>query len=702
MIVSPQQTPEPDRGEERDAPSSTQSKDDILAEMRTFMQDCINAESNNRREALDDLYFLTGRHWPDDMQRDRQIERRPALTINTLPTFLHQVTNDQRLNRPSIKTHPVDSNSDIETSEVVQGIIRHIEYASNADVAEDRAVNSAAACGIGYFRILTDYESEMSFDQVIKFDSIPNPFTVYFDPLSKEPDGSDAMKVAISKDVPRKDFEREHPNASAASTTATYPKGTGDNGIIWLTQDTVRLVEYYRVELTPTKLCMYSDGTIAFKDADASQPPVGIYVVKERDSVRRRVMWRKCTATDILEETEIPCRWIPVFPVYGDEVNVDGRWYRSGVVRWAKDPSRMYDYCMSMAIEEVALRPKAPYIGAVGQFENLEQKWEQANRRSYSYLEYNPVTVDVNGTQVLAPPPQRQMMADVPVGMITMATHARDNIKATTGLFDSSIGARGTATSGVQERAQQQQGDVANYHYSDNLKRTKRHAGRCIVDMIPKVYDAPRIVRILGEDEKMDFAAINQQVPGQGSQGEAIMRVLNDVTVGTYDITIASGPSYSTMRQEAADAMAATAGAWPKLMDVAGDIVVQANDWPGAERIAERIRRTMPPQLTQDEKDGPPPLPMEVVQQLKQADQLIQMGQARVAELEQQLKDKQADLELRKYETDEDNDTKIRVEVIKQLGPLQDVLNRISGIEAALGDVAKVLIPRGTQEGTEQ
>lgn len=645
MIGTVPQSGEPYRGEEDKTPTGAQEQDEILADMRDFMQSAINYEAANRWEALDDLRFLTGRHWPDDMQRQRMIEQRPALTINKLPTFLHQVTNEQRLNRPSIKVHPVDSNADVETAKVVQGIIKYIEYNSNADVAEDRAVNSAAACGIGYLRLLTDFESDDSFDQEIRFGSIPNPMTVYFDPESQEPDGSDAKRVCISKDVNRKEFERQYPKANAASTAASFPKGAGDNGIVWIGQDTIRLVEFYRVETTPAKLCMYADGTVAFKDA--STPAKGI-VIRERDTVRRRVMWRKCTAVDILEETEIPCRWIPVFPVYGDEVNVDGRVYRSGIVRWAKDPSRQYDYFMSAATEEVALRPKAPYIGAVGQFENLEQKWEQANRRSFSYLEYNPVTVD----GALAPPPQRQPMADIPVGMLQMAMHANDNIKATTGLFDSSLGARGHATSGIQERELQRQGNIANYHYTDNLNRTKRHVGRCIIDMIPKIYDAQRVVRMLGEDEEMDSVEINKPVPGEGSQGEAVVRVLNDMTIGKYDVTVASGPSYSTMREEAADAMIEFGKSWPKLMDVAGDKVVRAMDWPGAEEIAERIKRTMPPQLTQDEEDGPPPLPPAVVEQMQQADQLIQMGQQRIAELTQKVNEKNSEQELKAKDID--------------------------------------------------
>lgn len=695
MIPAVSGPPQPYKGEDAIDSSGGASDASIIEDMMEYMQGVINAESDNRIEMVEDLYFLAGKHWPEQMYRDRQVEARPALTINKLPTFLHQVTNDQRLNRPNIKIYGVDEGADDDTAKVLQGMIKYIEYNSNADVAEDRAVNSAAAIGIGYLRLTTDFESETSFNQEIRFASIRNSFTVYFDPLSTEPDGSDAKKCAISCDVLRKDFQKKYPKASAASPNVSPIKGTGDKGISWLSMDTVRLTEFYRIEEVPATLYLYGDGTTGWD----KNHPAG--VLKSRQSCKKKVMWYKCTAMDVLEKTEIPCDWIPVFPVYGDEIDVDGRVYRSGLIRWAKDPSRMYDYWMTAATEEVALRPKVPYIGAVGAFEDREPQWSQANRRSYSYLEYNPITVD----GVLAPPPARQPMADIPSGMLTMAMHANDNIKATTGLFDSSIGAGGNAQSGVQERSQQQQGDVANYHYADNLLRTKRHVGRCILSMIPRIYDTERVVRILGDGEEMSSDTVNKQIPGgppqinpeTGEMMQAIQRVLNDVTVAKYDVVVGSGPSYSTMRQEAAAAMIEFGKNWPKLMDVAGDKVVKAMSWPGADEIAERIKKTIPPNLLEENEQQA--IPPQVQEHLKQADQIIQMLQQKVAEQEQELKYSQEELATQKYKTDQDNKTRVTVEAMKQLAPLDDLISRIEGIEAAMGEVAGVLIP---QQGAEQ
>ena len=617
--------------------------DALLKEIRDYCDEAIRADAHNRAPAVADLQFLVGEQWPEDIRRQRQLEGRPCLTFNRLPTFLHQVTNDQRQNKPGIKTHPVDGGADIKRSEINQGVIRHIEYTSNADIAYDTAVNSAAAIGFGFWRLITEYESPTSFDQVIRYQRIRDALKVFMDPASTEADGSDQKRCAIIRDVPRREFKRQYPQADEATSTAIGLLGQQvQQG--WMNENYVREVEYYYFEYTDRTLCMLVDGTVKFKDelnefdqvkTDAAGKP------QERESQIPQLMWCKATAGAILERTKIMCRWIPVFPVWGNEVDIQGKVFRSGIIRDAKDPAQMYNFWMTSATEEVSLRPKTPFIGAEGQFEGHEKKWGQANNRTFAYLEYKPVSLDGK----LAPPPQRSPMADVPAGMLQMAIHASDNIKAVTGLFDSSIGARGNATSGVQERAQQKQGDTANFHYTDNLNRSIRHCGRCIVDMIPHYYDAKRVVRMMKEDGTIESAVVNEQKVDPITQ--QVTEVLNDLTVGTYDITVSTGPSYSTLREEASEAMVAVAGDFPKLMEVAGDLVIESMDWPGAEKIAARLKKTMPAELTKDDSTeegaGPPPLPPEIEQHIQQADQMID-------QLQQQLQEASAGIEKAKLD----------------------------------------------------
>jgi len=613
--------------------------DDLLKQAEKRLGICRTAENDNFNDARSDLKFLKGEHWPEDSKRQRTIEKRPCLTINKHPAFLRQITNDQRQNRPSIHVHPVDDAADPKLSEVLEGMIRHIEYASNADICYDTSVHSAAAVGFGYFRLITDYEAPDSFDQVIKFDRIRNVFSVHIDPSTKNPDGSDMQYCFVETSMSRRELKRDYPKAESVQTAINDDD-----------EDKLVLVlEYYSIEETPDTLLKLTNGEVGFK-SDLIELPEGVLVLQERPSFKRKVMWRKMAGfddkvpgkanpikyeprlLDVLDETEIPCSYIPVFLVIGTEVDIDGKVTYSGIIRDSKDSAMMYDFWMTSATEEVSMRPKTPYIGAEGQFAGHEEEWRQANVRTFSYLEYKPKTV--NG--VLAPPPARQPMADVPQGVLQMAMHASDEIKAVTGIYDASLGARGNETSGLAINSRKKQGDLSNFHYIDNLSRTVRHAGRCLVNMIPKVYSGPRIVRVIGKDDKVGHAKINQ--PGtpeltQDEQGtiQAVQQVINDVTVGKYDVTVQAGPSFSTLRDESRSAMMELSGNWPKLMDVAGDEVVKSMDWPGAQTIADRIRKTIPPEFLAEDGQGQD-LPPEVKQMMDQATQHIQ-------ELEKQLQE---------------------------------------------------------------
>ena len=684
---------------DHDKQAATDDDAAIIAECMDRMRISMAADGENRTNGLDDLAFLKGDQWDERIKQQRALDGRPCLTINKLPTSLHQVTNSQRQNVPSIKVYPT-SDEDKKVAEVVQGGIRHIEYASNADVAKDTAVNSAAAIGFGYFRLVTGYESPDSFDQEIRFKRIRNPFTVYMDPGCVEIDGSDQQWCILSSKQPRTEFVLEHPDADPCDFSVV--RGIGDRSNDWITATEVRVAEYYRIHNEAVDVVLLSNGESGYKDK-LLEMPEGVTVVKTRKSLRPTVQWFKLSATQVLERADIPCKWIPVFPVMGDEIDLDGRVYRSGMIRNAKDPARMYNFWMTSATEQVGLIPKAPFIGAEGQFEGHESKWREANVRSFPYLEYKPKTL----AGQLAPPPQRQHMADVPTGVLAMAAHASDDIKSTTGMFDASLGARSNETSGVAIGRRDRQGETANYHYTDNLNTTLRHAGRCILNMWPKVYDGTRTMQIMGMDGKVKSVEINKPTVEQTETGEAVQKLMNDMSgVVNYGVTIAVGPSYDTLRQEAVDGMISTAKSWPKMMDIAGDKVVRSMDWPMSEEIADRIEKTIPKELRDDEGgeeggadanmvDTPKgPMPKDQVgPMLAQMDQQMQ-------QLNQQLTDANNGIEKAHI----DADAKIQVakiqaenrEDVEELkGMIQMLLAKMQPPQALVADVSADLYENG-------
>ncbi len=628
-----------DTDETKDPLPTDNPDQEILSVARKRYASCLTADTQNKVAALDDLNFLVGgeNQWPPAAIANRKLDGRPIITVNSLPTYLHQVTNDQRMNTPAIKVHPTGGKTSQQTAKIRQAVIRAIEYRSNADICYQTAVNSAAAVGFGYLRLITEYESPTSRNQKICFARIRNALSVKIDPLCVQPDGSDMQYCFVEVKMAKDEFKRLWPKANAVSSSTIFEDGS--EYAEWLTDTEVLVCDYYVIEKEPAKVVYLSNGEDGYEDemekgADGKPVlPAGITITGGRDSYRQKVMLYKVGGgTDILARTEILCKWIPVFPVYGDELDIQGRVVRSGIIRHAKGPAQMYNVTMTSATEEVALRSKTPYIGAAGQFKTFEQDWAQANNRAFPFLEYNPVTIDGN----LAPPPRRNEMADIPHGFLALASHAADNIKKTTGLFDASLGAKGTATSGVQERAQQQEGDTANFHYADGLLRTIRHVGRCLNCMITGYYDGERIVEIMHPDNKMEAVKINQTL----ESGD----VDNDMTCEDFSITVTAGASYSTMRQESAEFLtkALQSTKDPASAAIFGYLAIKNSDFPDADVATAMMESTLPPPAKQaletamtgkevqtvETPDGPLPIAQvpQAIAMMKQ--QIQQLGQA--------------------------------------------------------------------------
>ncbi|MGE5621428.1 MAG: portal protein [Candidatus Bathyarchaeota archaeon] len=609
-----------------------------VEDCREFIDHVSEVESENRVRALEDLKFLAGDQWPAQIQQQRELEQRPCLTINKLPAFVRQVTNQMRQNRPQVKVHPVDNGADIEIAKILQGLERHIHVNSSADSAYDTAGEHCVTFGWGYWRVVTDYVREDSFDQDIFIRRIRNPFSVYFDPASQEPDGSDAERAAISDWISRDEFKRQYQDADI---NAYGYYGSGDFDPEWADDTMVRVAEYFRVERTRDTLVRLSNGAAVFK-SQLETPQwqqyvaaTGLQVIGDRPSTRRVVRWSKVNGKDQLETREWAGYWIPIVPCYGIEYDIEGKRRLQGIVRDAKDPQRMYNYWRTSETELVALAPKAPWVVAEGQIAGYEDIWRQANTRSFPTLPYKPT--DLKGHPV--PPPQRQPFAGAPTGIIQAALEASDDIKATTGLFDASLGAKGNETSGVAIRARQQQGDVANFHFFDNLVRSIRHTGRIVLDLIPKIYDTERVARIIGEDGTPSTVTLNEKQ--RDPQTGAIDRVLNDVTVGTYDVVIDTGPSYQTKRIEAAESMIEFIRAFPQAAGPLGPLIAKNMDWPGAEDIANVLKALLPPavQAAIDGKEaqGVPP---ELQSKMQEMDQVIQQLQSALQDSQRKLEDK--------------------------------------------------------------
>lgn len=608
------------------------SEEEVLRIARERFALAEEAEREIRELALEDLKFRAGEQWPDQLKNERENDGRPCLVINRIPQFVRQITNDQRQNRPSIKVSPVDDNADIETAKIFQGLIRHIENNSGADVAYDTAFESAVTGGFGYFRIITDYVSPNGFEQEIKIEPIDNPNNVYLDPNSKKPDGCDANWGFVFSDIPKEDFIAEYGESSVAKSNDWQSLCDEIPG--WITTSTVRVAEYFYKDFKSVDLVLLSNGTTFEKSELPKELPLGVEIQKERKAKVPVIKWLKINGSEILEETTFPGSYIPIIPVYGEKLNINGKKVLEGVIRHAKDPQRMYNYWKSTETETIALAPRAPFIVAEGQIpKEYEFQWQTANRKNHAYLTYKPTTIA--GQPVGAP--QRQVF-EPPVQAITQASMmAADDMKGTTGIYDAGLGAQSNEKSGIAIQRRNQQSQTSNFHFTDNLTRSIRHAGRILVEIIPIVYDTPQAVRIIGEDGEEEIVRINEIFEHKGQA------VTYDLSAGKYDVTVETGPSYATKRQEALASMIELTRSYPQVAQVAGDLMVKNMDWQGAKEIAERLKKTLPLGLADDQNQ--PQVPPEAQAQMQQMDQMIQQLTEQLNQASEQIKIKAAELE---------------------------------------------------------
>lgn len=630
--------------------------DDTLKDDLSAFKLAADAEKDQRECMLEDLEFVKlGKQWPEGTEEKRRGEGRPCLTINRLPAFAKQVTNDARQNRPAIKCHPVGGSADRETAEILDGLIKNIEYSSNADVAYDNALDNSVHCGVGYVTVNIDYADADSFDKDIKIERVANVFSVYGDPASTAADSSDWNSAFITDRLTEKEFKKRWPDALAANFNADDSRQED-----WYEDDMIQIAERWLRTREKVKLLKLSDGSIMnepeylkLKDILQAQR---IEVTGDRETTQFKVTQRIITGAEVLETNPWPGKYIPIIPCYGDEVNIEGKRSFQSLFHFAKDAQRNYNYWRTATTELIALAPKTPFIGPSGAFDTDLDKWNSANTDSHAFIQYD-------GPQM----PQRQPFAGPPAGALQEALNASDDLKNIMGLHDASLGAQSNETSGRAILARQREGDVATFNFIDNQSRMIRHIGRILVDLIPKVYDVPRIVRCIKEDGSNYSVPVNQPVqqvqpppepgmpPGQQPQGQppqfkpvdpsqqaevnGLIKVF-DLSAGKYDVTCESGPSFTTRREESAEQMMKFVQAFPQAAPIIGDMIAKNLDWPGADEMAKRLQGMLPPGA-----QGQNPQIMQMQQQMQQmGQQLEQQGKA--------LQDKQGELQIKQFEAE--------------------------------------------------
>lgn len=571
------------------------------------------------KAAKDDLLFLSskeGAQWDDKAYNLRKRKNRPALQIDKLTQYVNQVSNDIRMNTPSINVIPHGDGADVETAEIFQGLIRDIEQNSSADDAYDYAVNSAIKSSIGFFRVDHRYKEENGFDQELFIERVVNPLGVILDPSSVAPDGSDAKCAWILEEISVKEFKERFPGAQVASFDEEEEPSKET--------DYLTICEYFKVKETPITLAQLTDGsTIEFVEG------MPVEVIQTREATKKTVYRYHMSGAEVLKETTFPGKYIPIIPVYGEEAWIEGERYIHSLIRKAKDPQRRYNFWASTEAEMLMKAPKSTIIAVGGTTENYAEDYKDPDNAIV--LRYDQV--DAKGNP--APPPQINPGPQVPTGIVNAMMQASEDIKSTLGLYDAFVGQRSNETSGVAIQQRKMEGDRAVYHYGDNLVRSITQCGRVLVSAIPEVYNTPRIVSVIGKEEDSDKVGIN------GALVEGQERTY-DLSVGQYNVRVTTGASFATMRQEAADFFQQVIQSQPQLIEVAGDLMFKYMDFPGAQALSERMKKMVPPALLDGNSEDP------AVVALRQENEALKQ---QLMAASQQIDEKQTELQIKAQDT---------------------------------------------------
>lgn len=574
--------------------------------------------------------------WPEEVKRERMHSEggaRPCLVFDQIGQFVRQVINTARRNKPAMKFLPVDTESDPDLAEVLQGLARQVEYESRAEVAYITALDLATRGGIGYFRLITESDKRSAIEGKVcaKIVRVPDFETVLPDPDFMEPDGSDQRWCFVEESIPNERFEKMYPKAAKEDWDSSG----------WFGKDHVRVCEYFRiVERTQNSLTLngqeiseddYWSG-VQSGEIDPSMQP------KALKKTLNVVEWHKLTGNEVLESTEFPAEYVPVFPVLGNESWEKGRRKLGGCVRTARDSQISYNFERNSEFEAVAVGPKAPWIAPVEAIEGHESKWRMANRGNLAYLPYN--SVDEAGNPIQKP--ERVNPAGISSGWTQLSERSRQDIQSALGMFSASVGDNPNSQSGRAVMALQDKADVGSYHYIDNLALSVGHLGRVLTQVWPVIYDAAQVVRILGEDEESKFIRVDPEArygyqKMEDPNGEE--QIIINPSVGRFDVRCIVGPAYSTRQVEAAAEIGEIVNGNPQLMAMLGDVWVKMRNFPESEKIAKRFKAMLPPQVIEAEKEegAKSEIPPEVEQAMQQAGQEIQALRQALQEAQQEM-----------------------------------------------------------------
>jgi hypothetical protein len=571
------------------ADSSTE-KEEFLATARKRFAAAAEDEKHLRDKFVSDLKFASpdgDDQWDPLVKMQREAAGRPAMSFPRCHTFVQQVSNEARQNKPQIKFSPrLDADKD--TADIYEGLARYIQYTSEAQIAYETAIEYSAGGSFGYYRFLTDYADDEGDELDLKVVPVLDPLTIY-GVLVPACFNRKVAYAFVVEDIPKEEFKLLYPDSQLSGLSWAEAEKQGEG---WVGSETVRIAEYWYVEEGKAE--------------------------KGKRKAKSKVKFCKTNGLEVLadSETDWPGSTIPIIPVLGKQMIMEGKPRLFSVVRPQKSAQQLINYSKSRIAETLSTSPISPFMVAEGQIDGYEKEWGSLNTSLKPFLTYK--MVDVAGRPI--PSPQRQVYEPPIQSLSSFVMQEIDDMKATTGIFDASLGNSANEVSGQAILRRKQQTDLTTMHFMDNLTRSFKKAGEVIAELIPKIYDTDREIEILGEDEASKVVRINAE-----HTDPATGKVQNfDMTKGKFVPIVTAGQAFDSKRMESFDTMQQLVQSAPTMLPMFGDILFKNSDMAGADLLSERFKKMLPPNLQDNEGDQPiPPQAQAQMQQLQQHAQAL-------------------------------------------------------------------------------
>lgn len=595
----------------------------FLSHVRKLYTDDRDADIDNRDASIEDAEFFAGKQWDDKIKARREGKRKPVLTVNRTVAFIGQIVGTRRLNETVVKILPEYGGTQA-IAETRSGLIRHSEKKSKADRAYDTALQNCAIGGIGNFGVGLDYARYDVFEQDINWREFPDAYSVTWDRLIQDKTGRDANHVFIEDTLARTTYEDKYPGVQPSE----FVDDQVDNHMSgWFTSDDVRVVEFWRMRYEACELALLQDGSIKditqWPEDDPRRSQIAIRpetgMPYTREAMRPYCECYVVSGTDILAGPyRLNISRVPVFRVPAWEITIAGKRFRFGLLRFLKDPQRLHNYWRSTIAEKLMMTPRARWVASDAAVAGREAQWRNAHLSDDPLLIYNAESGQA---------PEYTQPAQLEVALVQEANMSVQDMRDVSNIHEAMLGQQSNEVSGKAIVARQRVGDIGTIIYHDNTNAAIEEGGGVANELIDIAFDAPRTIITLGPDGKVGTVRINDPSDPESQ----------DITVGRYGVTVTTGPSTATKRVEAQEAMLSVFNAAPQVFAQAADLWAEELDFPGASKLARRLRAILPSHLI-----DPSSLSTEEQQQLAQKAQ----GEAQAAQMQQQIEGAQLQAQL--------------------------------------------------------